>query len=103
MASLKILVVGKSIEILNVLKKSIEKKNDWKAIVSTNYFEAEKLLKNHFFDLLLLSSGIEDEEENEIRNTASNCQPELKILQHYGGGSSLLYSEIEFILTKKTI
>lgn len=103
MASLKILLVGKSAEILAVLKKSIEKKEGWKATVSNNYFEAETLLKNHFFDLLLLSSGIEEEEENEIRNTALNCQPELKIMQHYGGGSGLLYSEIEFILTKKIV
>jgi DNA-binding NarL/FixJ family response regulator len=83
---IQILVIGRHEEILNTLLRIINKNEDWSAQGTLSDREAIKLFDTNNFDIVLLSSGI-----------SINCEdkkPDIKIIQHYGGGSGLLSNEI---------
>ncbi len=46
------------------------------------------------FQLVLLSSGLDETAEKQVRTALQQLQPHVPIVQHYGGGSGLLYNEI---------
>jgi hypothetical protein len=48
--------------------------------------------------LALLGSGISEEAENKLRKIFTHQNPQIKIIQHFGGGSGLLSNEIEAAL-----
>lgn len=101
MDRIQILVVGRNPEIVPVLQRLIEQEANWQCTCA--YTDEEAIL--HFqqmqYDVVLLSSGIEAESESKLRSLFSFQQPEVIILQHYGGGSGLLKSEIQQALDKR--
>lgn len=94
MRKLKFVVIGKNQAIMDVLLRLLNAKEEWSAAGFID--EAEALATDNFseFDILLLSSGIDEEAEKYIREEAPKKNPRIKILQHYGGGSGLLTNEI---------
>jgi CheY-like chemotaxis protein len=101
MDRIQILVVGRNTEIVPLLQRLIEQEETWQC--TTAYTDEEAIL--HFqqmqYDVVLLSSGIEPESEAKLRSLFLFQQPEVIILQHYGGGSGLLNSEIRQALEKR--
>lgn len=91
---INILVVGRHEEILQTVLRLINKNEDWNAKGCLRDDEALKLFNENNFDLVLLSSGIDEDCEKSLRNSFRKKNPAIKIIQHYGGGSGLLSSEI---------
>jgi hypothetical protein len=47
-----------------------------------------------------LSSGLEDQFEQDIKVFCENLDQEIKVIQHYGGGSGLLKSEVNIAFSQ---
>lgn len=94
MKTLHFLVIGKNQEILDVLKRIIENNEGWTAeIQSDENFCYEYIRENHV-DIVLLSSGLEDQFEKDIKVYCAGLDKEVKVIDHYGGGSGLLKNEV---------
>ncbi|BAP32601.1 uncharacterized protein CHSO_3564 [Chryseobacterium sp. StRB126] len=94
MKTLHFLVIGKNQEILDVLKRIIENNEGWTTeIQSDETFCYEYIRENHV-DIVLLSSGLEDQFEKDIKVFCADLEKDVKIIDHYGGGSGLLKNEV---------
>lgn len=94
MEILNFLVIGKNQEILETLKRIIENNEGWKAEIQNDKNICYKYIKENQVDIVLLSSGLEEEFENEIKVFCENLDKEVKVIDHYGGGSGLLKNEV---------
>jgi hypothetical protein len=94
MKKLEFLIIGKNQYILETLIRLININEEWHG----EGFSEENLAKDYFskynVDIVLFSSGIEENSEREMRSFFVSKQPEIEIIQHYGGGSGLLKCEI---------
>lgn len=57
--------------------------------------EAKAKFQSNLFDLVLFGGGVEDYSENDLRREFSRINPAIKMIRHYGGGSGLLFNEIQ--------
>lgn len=94
MESLQFLVIGKNEEILETLKRIIENNEGWKAEIKGDENVCYYYIKENHVDIVLLSSGLEEKFENEIKVFCENLEKEVKVIDHYGGGSGLLKNEV---------
>lgn len=94
MKTLNFLVIGKNQEILETLKRIIENNEGWKAEVESDENICYNYIKENQVDIVLLSSGLEEKFENEIKVFCGNLDKEVKVIDHYGGGSGLLKNEV---------
>lgn len=94
MKTLNFLVIGKNQEILDVLKRIIENNEGWKAEIRTDENSCYTYIEENQVDIVLLSSGLEDRFEKEIKAFCGNLDKEVKVIDHYGGGSGLLKNEV---------
>jgi DNA-binding NtrC family response regulator len=101
MGRIHILVVGRNKEIVPVLQRLIEQNNDWQCTVAYDDEEAILLFQQMQYDIVLFSSGVEEESESKLRHVFKFQQPEVILIQHYGGGSGLLNSELQEALDKR--
>lgn len=88
------LVIGKNQEILETLKRIIENNEGWKAEIKSDENVCCDYIKDNQLDIVLLSSGLEEEIEKEIKIFCENLDKEVKVIDHYGGGSGLLKNEV---------
>lgn len=98
MQKIQILVICHHEEILQTILRLINSNERWQANGTAADEKAIELFHQHSFDLVLLGSGISDEAENKLRAIFSHQNPQIKIIQHFGGGSGLLSNEIEAAL-----
>lgn len=95
------LILGKNESILAILTRLVNANENWNAVS----FDNEKLAENYFLsnklDFVLLSSGIENNVEKEFTAFCLKAQPDVEVIEHFGGGSGLLQSEIYDRLHKK--
>jgi len=96
-----ILYIGRHAEITTVVKRLLNNNEDWLGICTTTDAEAKELFLQHEFDIVLLGNGITKDEDHQLREYFTSHNPAIKIVQHYGGGSGLLKSEILMALNKK--
>ena len=89
-----ILYIGRDAEITIVMERLLNARPEWKGICVCTDEEAVALCETQNLDLVLLGNGINAECEKVLRAKLTTLQPGLKIIQHYGGGSGLLYGEI---------
>lgn len=89
-----ILYIGRDTEITVVMNRLLNARPEWKGICVCTDEEALAICKEQEIDLILLGNGINQEDENQLRNKLIGLRPNAKIIQHYGGGSGLLYGEI---------
>ncbi|MFZ4929527.1 hypothetical protein [Chryseobacterium sp. Mn2064] len=94
MKTLHFLVIGKNQEILEVLKRIIENNEGWTAEIQSDENFCYTYLKENEVDIVLLSSGLEDEFEKNIKVFCENLDKNVKVIDHYGGGSGLLKNEV---------
>ncbi|MGO4773222.1 hypothetical protein ACEN2I_16285 [Flavobacterium sp. W22_SRS_FK3] len=101
MEKYEFLILGKNQSILEILLRLVNGNENWNAIG----FNDEKLAQNYFLlnniDFVLLSSGIEDAIEKEFSAFCLKAHPDVEVIEHFGGGSGLLQSEIYDRLHKK--
>ncbi|WP_175634625.1 hypothetical protein [Pedobacter ghigonis] len=89
-----ILYIGRDAEITVVMDRLLNARPEWKGICVCTDEEATAICEEQTVDLVLLGNGINPECEKALRTKLTALQPGLKIIQHYGGGSGLLYGEI---------
>jgi len=89
-----ILYIGRDTEITVVMNRLLNARPEWKGICVCTDDEAIEICKNQEIDLVLLGNGIDAACEKALRAKLTGLKPDLKIIQHYGGGSGLLYGEI---------
>jgi DNA-binding NtrC family response regulator len=98
MKKTQILVICNNEEILKTILRLINSNQNWEAIGTGADEKAIEFFHQHFFDLVLLGSGISNESENKLRKIFRHQNPQIRIIQHFGGGSGLLSNEIEAAL-----
>lgn len=89
-----ILYIGRDTEITAVMNRLLNARPEWKGLCVCENEEAIFICKEQPIDLVLLGNGIDQESEAELKNKLLALRPGLKIIQHYGGGSGLLYGEV---------
>ncbi|MBD3906101.1 hypothetical protein NAL32_19300 [Chryseobacterium sp. Ch-15] len=94
MESLHFLVIGKNQQILETLKRIIENNEGWKAEIQTEENICYEYVKENQVDIVLLSSGLDEKFENDIKVFCSTLDKDIKVIDHYGGGSGLLKNEV---------
>ncbi len=100
MKKFEILVIGRNVEIHEVVLRLINKNEAWSATGALTDEEVFAICKVKSFDMVLLGSGIAEESEEILREYFHKLNPHLPIVQHYGGGSGLLYCEIQQVFEK---
>ncbi|KFF19163.1 hypothetical protein [Chryseobacterium sp. JM1] len=94
MKTLQFLVIGKNQEILETLKRIIENNEGWKAEIQNDETASYDYIRENQVDIVLLSSGLEEQFEKDIKIFCENLDKETKVIDHYGGGSGLLKNEV---------
>ncbi len=94
MEKVNILVICRHPDILQTILRLINNNADWQATGAVTDEEALEAFNTIPFKLVLLGSGIDEENENNLCLTFRNKNPGICIVQHYGGGSGLLFAEI---------
>jgi len=98
-STLHILVVGRHPDIMPVVLRLINQHAGWESTGAMTDEEAMEQFQQQSFNLVLLSSGVPEESERELRAFFQSQQPSVPVIQHYGGGSGLLENEILAALT----
>lgn len=97
----EILVIGRHPQIQETVLRLINQNENWNATGALEDEEAIELFQRHTYDLVLLGGGVENESEKKLRSLFTYQDPEIIIIQHFGGGSGLLSNEITAALEKK--
>ena len=100
MDKIEILVIGRHQEILQTVVRLVNNNPLWNATGVSTDTDAIALFDSKPFKLILLGGGIEKESEDRLRTLFSTKDPNIIIVQHYGGGSGLLFAEIYQALFK---
>jgi hypothetical protein len=101
MKKLEFLILGKNKPILEILLRLVNADEDWHAVGFSDEAKAKDYFKQNVLDIVLLSSGIEAVSEKEIQEFFKAEQPDIEIIEHYGGGSGLLKCEIMEALERR--
>ena len=94
----KILVIGKDPDILKTVLRLL---NDFKAaryqgIGAQSVEEAQSIFYREPTDMILITNGLSDAEITEVRTNLK--KQGVPVIQHYGGGSGLLFNELTYFL-----
>jgi DNA-binding response OmpR family regulator len=94
MSKTEILVICRHAEILQTVVRLVNNNPAWNATGVATDDEAVAAFDAQHFDLVLLGSGIPHESDKQLRAYFTGKKPNIRIVQHYGGGSGLLTAEI---------
>ena len=102
MKKINILYTGRHPEILETVVRLINNNENWAGFGAGSDDDTIDLFKKTDFDIVLLGCGISKESEAILRAAFAQHNPKCKVVQHYGGGSGLLTSEILMALNNVT-
>jgi hypothetical protein len=80
---------------METVLRLIHTQQGWKAIGALSDSEAIEEFKAANFDLVLIGGGVTEESERSIKNEFEKFNPQIKMIRHYGGGSGLLFNEVQ--------
>lgn len=98
MDKIQILVIGRNSDIVQTVVRLVNNNPAWNASHALTDVAAVELFEGQSFDLVLLGGGIEPESDVLLRRAFTAHNPGITIIQHYGGGSGLLATEINMAL-----
>ncbi len=90
----RILVCTTHSEILATILRLINKEEAWLGEGSTNEAELVEMFWQKRYEIVLLGAGLSPQVEDRLSELFRQIQPNVSIIQHYGGGSGLLKAEI---------
>jgi DNA-binding NarL/FixJ family response regulator len=90
----QILTIGRHPEILQTVIRLINNNPEWECTGALTDDEAIAAFAATPFKLVLLGGGIEKENEEKLCSAFRAHSPQIIIVQHFGGGSGLLFAEI---------
>jgi hypothetical protein len=79
---------------MQTVLRLIHQNPDWEAQGALTDEEASALFAQQDFDLVLFGGGVSDESEQRLSDLFKTQKANIKIIQHFGGGSGLLSNEI---------
>ncbi|UOE48637.1 hypothetical protein MTO98_29980 [Mucilaginibacter sp. SMC90] len=94
MEKTQILVIGRHPEILATVVRLVNNNPDWNATGCLSDEEAIAAFTTQDFKVVLMGGGVDERSENKLKKHFYTQKPEIKIVQHFGGGSGLLSAEI---------
>jgi hypothetical protein len=94
MNKIEILVICRHEGILQTVVRLVNNNPEWNATGAVTDDEAIMVFNSNPFKLVLLGSGIEKENEDSLCTAFKVQNPDIIIVEHYGGGSGLLTAEI---------
>jgi hypothetical protein len=94
METINILVIGKHPEIMQTILRLINNKPEWSGIGALTQTEAITAFTQQPCSVVLLGAGISPEETKALCVFFRSHKPDVPVVEHYGGGSGLLYAEI---------
>jgi len=94
MKKINILYIGMHAEIRETVVRITNNNEAWKCTGTGDVAEARELFSQTDTDLVLLGAGLDENTETELRSYFATVNPQVKVVQHYGGGSGLLANEI---------
>lgn len=97
----EILVIGRNESMLQTVVRSINNDPAWIGTGATSDEDAIEKFHHHHFDAVLLTNGLTEEEDKKLRALFLHQDPDIIIIQHYGGGSGLLQAEIRQALEER--
>ena len=89
MQNIEILIIGKHPDIMKTILRLLNNKTGWNGTAAFAADEAIEKGNTILFDVVLLGAGLTDIEAKQIQ-----AHYKIPVVQHYGGGSGLLYAEI---------
>ncbi|MFY8020068.1 MAG: hypothetical protein ACOVP1_02675 [Bacteroidia bacterium] len=90
-----ILVIGRHEQIMQTVLKLINQQEGYHAVGCLLDEQAIAILQSQNIDLVLIGGGVEIESEQAIRKYVELNKPTCKVIQHFGGGSGLLFNELK--------
>jgi hypothetical protein len=90
MKEINILAIGTHPEIMKTILRLLNNKTGWLATGANTLAESISLSKAQKFDVVLIGAGISADDTITIKKAFQ----QIPVVQHYGGGSGLLYAEI---------
>jgi len=94
MEKTQILVIGRHTEILATVVRLVNNNPDWNATGCLSDEEAIAAFHSQDFKVVLLGGGVDEISEGKLNEYFYTQKPDIKIVQHFGGGSGLLSAEI---------
>lgn len=81
-------------KILEIMDRLVNKQEDWQSTTAPDLDTTLKNLNRTSFDVVLLGAGFGPNEQTIIEQELANNSSSTKIVNHFGGGSGLLYTEV---------
>lgn len=101
METIQILVIGRHPEIMTTILRLINNQQGWTGVAALTNADALTAFQMHVFDVVLMGAGIPEEENKDLCLFFNAHRPGTPVIQHYGGGSGLLYAEVYQALAAK--
>ncbi|MEM9835947.1 MAG: response regulator receiver protein [Bacteroidota bacterium] len=89
-----ILSISAHEDIRRIMNRVVNKREGWQGQAAADVNEAEAMLIEEEFDLILIGVGITEKEEQQLSDFCQTLTFTPKLVRHYGGGSGLIYSEV---------
>jgi DNA-binding response OmpR family regulator len=98
----RILVIGADPSILATVLRLLNdhKPTRYMAAGADGPNAAKQLFTAQPFDLVLMTNGIDQQQTKELAAWFRTHKPGIPVIQHYGGGSGLLFGELNYFLMK---
>lgn len=91
---INILIICANQPIAQTIARLIDKMDDWHATIALSLKEALAACYAKTYDVILVGSGITQEQEDELGLHLKKTNTNTPVIKHYGGGSGLLYAEV---------
>ena len=91
----KILVAGKNDQVTGAVIRTLATYPEFSADSVNTASKVEKQLDSEKWDVLLICGGFTPQEEEGFYELKKEKFPELILIEHYGGGSGLIYAELK--------
>ena len=98
MEQVKVLIIGKNIEIVQLLVRLAGKFKNLLVSGTTEETDILQIQEENAPDILIISSGLTEQSEKAVDERIRLLQPNIKIIYHHGGGSGLLKGELQSVL-----
>ena len=91
----KVLVAGVDQLITNVIVRLLNQMEGYSGVTANSTTEMAESLRASDYDILLIGAGFDQAQERSMTKEALEIRPNIKVLEHYGGGCGLLITELE--------
>ena len=91
----QLLIVGKNEEITETVARLLEKYDKIVTERAHDLKSVQAALDTKMFDVIMNCGGFSKDEEDHLVNMGKENNPSIRVIEHFGGGSGLLLSELK--------